>query len=166
MHDDFTYDTWTMILEQAYVTLGGSEAHGIVIGLLCAGVADDDMVIAALGADENDTGLRDSLEAARRRITEGSAEVGLSFEPLLPDDERPAVQRSRALSEWCRGFVTGFYFLDRGTTPHERSEIVTEALADINDLAEASGTVGESDLSELVEYLRVAVQLIHDEVVE
>ncbi len=154
-----------MILEQAFVTLGGSEAHGVVIGLICAGVADDDMVIAALGADENDTGLRDSLEAARRRITEGSVEVGLSFEPLLPDDEQPAVQRSRALSEWCRGFVTGFYFLHRGTTPHERSEIVTEALADINDLAEASGTVGESDLSELVEYLRVAVQLIHDEVV-
>lgn len=163
MDDQPSYDTWTVMLEQADVALGASEAHGVVIGLICAGVADDDAAIAALGANETDPDLRDALEAARRRIAEGLAEAGLGLEPLLPDDERPAVQRSRALIEWCRGFVTGFYFHGRDLGASDYPEIVAEALTDIGDLAEASGTVGESDLSELVEYLRVAVQLIYDE---
>ena len=166
MHDDLSYDTWTMMLGQADVALGASEAHGVMVGLICAGRADDDRAIAALGANETDPDLRDGLESARRRIGEALAEGGLGLEPLLPDDERPAVQRSRALIEWCRGFVAGFYFHDRDTKTSDHPEIVAEALNDIGELAEASGTVGESDLSELVEYLRVAVQLIYDETAE
>lgn len=166
MHDERSYDMWTVILEQADVALGASEAHGVVIGLVCAGVADEDAAIAALGANEADPDLRDALETACRRITEDLAETGLGPEPLLPDDERPAVQRSRALVEWCRGFVSGFYFHERDLDARDYPEIVAEALTDIGDVAEASGTVGESDLSELVEYLRVAVQLIYDEIAE
>ena len=166
MQDDLSYDTWTVMLTQADAALGASEAHGVVVGLICAGRVDDDTAIAALGANETDPDLRDGLETARRRIADGLAEGGLGLEPLLPDDERPAVQRSRALIEWCRGFVAGFYFHDRDTKTSDHPEIVAEALNDIGELAEASGTVGESDLSELVEYLRVAVQLIYDETAE
>ena len=108
MQDDLSYDTWAMMLAQADAALAASEAHGVVVGLICAGRVDDDTAIAALGANETDPDLRDGLETARRRIADGLAEGGLGLEPLLPDDERPAVQRSRALIEWCRGFVAGF----------------------------------------------------------
>jgi hypothetical protein len=166
MHDDLSYDTWAMMLEQADATLGASEAHGVVVGLICARVADNDAAIAALGADETDPDLRDGLETTRRRIAEALAEGELGVEPLLPSDERPAVQRSRALIEWCRGFMAGFHFHGRDMEASDHPEILAEALTDIGDLARASGTAGESDLSELVEYLRVAVQLIYDEIAE
>ena len=166
MHDDLSYDTWAMMLEQASAALGASEAHGVLVGLICAGVSDDDMAIAALGADETDPDLRDGLETMRRRIADALAEGELGVEPLLPSDERPVVQRSRALIEWCRGFMAGFYFHGRDMEASDHLEILAEALTDIGDLAQASGTADESDLSELVEYLRVAVQLIYDEIAE
>ncbi len=164
MLDDLSYDTWTAILEQADVTLGASEAHGVLTGLACAGTFDDASALAALGANENDAELIDALELARRHLTDTLAEAELGLEPLLPDEEQPTVQRSRALTEWCHGFVAGFYFHDRDRDVGDYPEVVGEALTDIGDLAEASGTVSESDLEELVEYLRVAVQLIYEEV--
>ncbi len=164
MHDDLSYDTWAMMLEQANSALGASEAHGVVVGLVCAGIADDDAAIAALGADETDPDLRDGLETMRRRIGDALVEGELGLEPLLPGDEHPVVQRSRALIEWCRGFMAGFYFHGRDMEATDHPEIVAEALTDIGDLAQASGTAGESDLNELVEYLRVAAQLIYDEI--
>ncbi len=164
MLDDLSYDTWTAVLEQADVTLGASEAHGVLTGLACAGVQDDASAIAALGANENDAELLDVLERVRRELTDTLAEAELGLEPLLPDEELPAVQRSRALTQWCHGFVSGFYFHDRDREAGDYPEVVAEALADVGDLAEASGTVGDADLAELVEYLRVAVQLIYEEV--
>ncbi len=164
MLDDLSYDTWTAVLEQAEVTLGASEAHGVLTGLACAGILDDASAIAALGAHENDAELIDALELARRHLADTLAEAELGLEPLLPNEELPAVQRSRALTEWCHGFVTGFYFHDRDKEAGDYPDVVGEALADIGDLAEASGTIGDSDLVEVVEYLRVAVQLIYEEV--
>lgn len=163
MLDDLSYDTWTAVLEQADVTLGASEAHGVLTGLACAGILDDASAIAALGANENDAELIDALELARRHLADTLAAAELGLEPLLPNEELPAVQRSRALTEWCRGFVAGFYFHDRDKEADDYPEVVGEALADIGDLAEASGTVSESDLVEIVEFLRVAVQLIYEE---
>ncbi len=153
-----------MMLERADIALGVSEAHGVVIGLLCAGATDDNKTVAALGAGESDGDLRDGLEIIRQGVIEDVAEAGLGLGPLLPDDDSSAVIRSRALIDWCRGFVTGFSLYDYDREVRDYPEIVTEALTDIGGIAEASGTAGESDLSELVEYLRVATQLIYDEV--
>ncbi len=166
MQDDLSYDAWTTMLGQAGVALGASEAHGLLAGLACAGTLDCGAAIAALGASEDDGELRDALEGVCELLTQALAETGVGLEPLLPDDGLPSVQRSRALTEWCSGFVTGFHWHDRGREASEYPEIAAEALADIGDLAKARGTVGEADLTEIVEYLRVAVQLIYEEVAD
>jgi len=101
----------------------------------------------------------------------------MEFAPLLPDDEQPLAQRIAALAQWSHGFLYGFGIGAPGQTKSgqtksgqaEWSEDVTEVLRDLAEIARADdATVGNTDqeeeaYTELVEYLRAAVQLLHDE---
>ncbi|NBX41578.1 MAG: hypothetical protein EBR15_09230, partial [Gammaproteobacteria bacterium] len=92
----------------------------------------------------------------------------LEFEPCLPDDATPVVDRAAALGQWCQGFLYGL-----GTSPipdieHLPAEIgevvrdltaITQVSVDESDGAEAN----ESAYAELVEFVRVGVQLLFDE---
>ena len=162
---DLSFHTTALTLEAAGVLVNPSEAHGILTGLLCAGITDDEAAFSALGDPSDSPELGDYIKAARSRLAHGFQEAQFDFEPLLPDDTWPTAQRSRALTQWCSGFITGFY-LRGGNSIEDHSETVSEALMDIADLACASGTVDEHDLTEIAEYLRVGVQLIYEETAE
>ncbi|MHB8254084.1 MAG: UPF0149 family protein [Acidiferrobacter sp.] len=159
---DLSFHATALTLEQAGVSVNPSEAHGILTGLVCIGIEDDAAALSALGDPGDFPEFGDYVLAARTHIAEGLRAAELDFEPLLPDDNVPVAQRSRALTQWCTGFVAGFYFRGSENTG-DHSDTVSEALTDITDLANASGTVSESDLTEIVEYLRVSVQLIYEE---
>ncbi len=162
---DLSFDTTASTLEAAGIALGPSEAHGMMTGLVCAGDADDESAFSVLGDPGDFPELGDYVDAVRTQLTQGLASAELDFTPLLPGDNQSAAQQSRALTRWCNGFIAGYYF--RGDDHLEdRSEAVREALEDITALADASGTVNEADLSEIVEYLRVAVQLIYEETID
>lgn len=163
MSYDLSYDATTSLLEQAGISFGPSEAHGILAGLACAGLSDDEAALSALGDPGDFPEFLEYIEAARTQIAQSLYDADLSFEPLLPDDDVPPVQRSRALTQWCRGFITGFTFHGNDDSADETAGATEEALADIRDMATAEGTVGEEDLVELVEYLRVSIQLIYEE---
>ena len=84
---------------------------------------------------------------------------------LLPGSEASLAARSEALFEWCRGFLGGFG-LSAGTA--KLSSEGDEALADLARLAAAQadadseGDEGEEDaLTEIEEFVRVAVLLLH-----
>ncbi len=108
------------------------------------------------------TALRDAVAKA---LAEGTSEFGL----LLPDDESVSLkQRTEALAAWCDGFLFGL--ASAGTLDlDKRSEEVREAVSDITHFTQATvehdddTEVEEEAYAELVEYLRVAVQLIHVE---
>ncbi|HUW99271.1 MAG TPA: UPF0149 family protein [Acidiferrobacter sp.] len=162
MDYDLSFDATARTLESAGISVNPAEAHGILTGLVCAGNADAEVALSALGDPGDFPELRDYVTATHDQLSRGLGEAGLEFEPLLPDEDLPAAQRSRALTQWCSGFNTGFHF--RGTDDTAGySETATEALADIAELADASGTVSEPDLIEIIEYLRVAIQLIYEE---
>ena len=81
------------------------------------------------------------------------------------------MERALALSQWCQGFLYGF-----GTGgPCRASELtaeVEEVLRDLTHISQASVDTGadaeeeEQAYAEIVEYVRVGVQLIHDELIE
>lgn len=160
------------VLQSAGSQVVAAEGHGCLCGALCT--TPDYTVerwldeLVAIEADEMnlppDAPLR-LLFADTHGALRGNE---MEFEPLLPDDDEPLEQRATALAQWCQGFLYGF-----GTGKPVRTEDlkgqVDEILRDLSHIARASVDVGdagedeEASYAELVEYLRVGVQLIHDE---
>jgi hypothetical protein len=74
------------------------------------------------------------------------------------------------LSQWCQGFLYGFGTGDPAN-PHRMPAAVEEVLRDMTHIARATAELedeGESEeveqaYAEVIEYVRVGVQLIHDE---
>ena len=87
---------------------------------------------------------------------------GYSFQMLLPDDEADMEDRTRAVGEWCHGFLTGFG--SAGIDPNAKfSEDAADALRDmaaivsIGDGGDEDEEEAEASLFEIVEYVRMAV---------
>lgn len=89
---------------------------------------------------------------------------GFDFSPLLPDDDFPLSERTLSLSEWCQGYLFG---LGAAGTDLQTTDIqdIAEVLEDLTAFAKLRGEDAddddESSYMELVEYIRVAVLLVH-----
>jgi uncharacterized protein YgfB (UPF0149 family) len=98
------------------------------------------------------------------------AQGDMSFSPLLPADDEPLADRSDGLAEWCAGFMHGLGEAAGGASPGAlQGEIVREVMADFSEIARAATgdeeTVAEAEAAyaELVEFVRVSVQLVFEE---
>lgn len=141
-----------------------SEVHGTLCGVVCV---VDDVPAEALVEDEVAPLLRPTLDALRKSTLEGLFDPGMGFEPLLPGDARtPLAERVEALARWCAGFVYGVASrgeFDLGALSSEVQEVVRD-LTELSKVGwseeDSDHEQGESDYAELVEYLRVGVQLV------
>lgn len=102
------------------------------------------------------------------------AERGSEFTLLLPaDTESPAV-RAEAMANWCEGFLHGLVLRAQGDGL--KKLLAAEPLSDlIRDLLEisraeaddnADDESNEAAFAEVLEYLRVAAQLVYEELAE
>lgn len=109
-----SYDEWMYKLDQAYVMASAAEVHGLIAGLLSAGVEPDaQQLLPVLHDFLNDgqalptelkqqvTGLIDSTAAAL-------AKNDFSFALLLPSDDDSLPERLDAMVEWTQAFLVGF----------------------------------------------------------
>jgi uncharacterized protein YgfB (UPF0149 family) len=147
-----------------------AEAHGCLCGALCVrrsfGLGEwlDEILPGTVTLPERDATLTDLYEQSAAVL----AAPDMEFDPLLPDDDASLDERVDALSAWCQGFLYGFGSAGTGGRPAPRGE-VAEVLADFAEISRG-GTVGmdqmeieEDAYMELVEFLRVGVQLVYDE---
>ena len=159
-------------LEDLFYTLdiqaSASGFHGFLCGRLSCGPVQMESLISSttqwLGLEED---AAESAEAALEEFYESSLsnlqDTSFIFQPLLPDDELPLSERLVALGEWCSNYISG---LGEGMSDElEVSADTQEALRDIAAIGQISaefdeGEEGERDYLELVEYIRIAVQLI------
>lgn len=87
------------------------------------------------------------------------------FIPILPEEDIPLSERLIALGEWCGNYVSGF--AEGLEKECQLSDDANEALEDLASIARVSiefDEDGECDYIELVEYIRIAVQLIYIDV--
>ena len=90
-----------------------------------------------------------------------------NFVPLLPDDNTGLGIRSAALANWCSGFLYGIG--SAGDDVEARlSEDALEVLSDFSEVTRLRSDAKESeaaeaDYSEIVEYMRVGVMLMFEE---
>ena len=142
--------------------------HGFLCGRLCCGVVGlEDLTTLSvqwLGLDEEqyddaENALQDFFQSALVNLED----LEFLFQPVLPDDELPLPERLLAVSQWCGNFISG---LGEGMGGEfEMSEEGKEALEDIAAIAQISTDLeieedAERDYAELVEYIRIAVQLV------
>jgi uncharacterized protein len=167
-HPDYS-DIHHLLLAQRSLA-DAAEAHGTLTGGLCAS-ADyrfEDWLREILPAGNADPAATAALRELYSATAGSLLETGMQFEPLLPADAQPIAARTAALAEWCQGFLYGLgagSIPDAGRLPGEVGEFVRD-LGEITragvDAAQSEDS-NESAYSELVEFVRVGVQLLYEE---
>jgi len=176
-----TFPEITRVLRDLQSSVPAAESHGCLCGALCTTAhysverwldelvtADDDVADAEAPAGDDGRGPLNLLFTDTVRALRGD---DMEFELLLPDDDSALEERAVALSQWCQGFLYGFGSGD----PVDAQQLppdVDEVLRDLTHIGRA--TVESRDGSEeeeqayaqIVEYVRVGVQLIHDELID
>jgi uncharacterized protein YgfB (UPF0149 family) len=168
---DIRFKDFEDVLATAGSLADAAEAHGSLCGALCA-MAPYRMQDWVNEILPDGARLSDESAAMIERVFTATAssfgEQGMEFEPLLPDDESPLNGRANALALWCTGFLYGLgagQIADLGALNGEVGEIVR----DFTEISRASGDEADADESneqayaELVEFIRVAAQVVFEE---
>jgi len=150
-----------------------AECHGVVCGLLCrmpgAGL---DAYIGLLDmlelVKDPAAAFRMALEELLNSSREQLADEDLGMVLWLPADDELLEERTMALGQWCSGFLAGL-----GSSGEEAlaslSDDVNEALRDLHQISKAVvADINESEeeenaFVEIVEYLRVVVLMIRED---
>jgi yecA family protein len=180
MISNVDHDTLNDALRRCGATWDASQAHGLLCSRLAVAGADagiDWLQQVLEGTDESNAlrtecaSLLNTLyQETHRQLSDRLSE----FAPLLPDDSDSASLRAAALAHWCEGFLHGLVSVDHGEALKQR--LASDPLADIiRDMLQLTRAAADDDSEEetteaayveIVEYVRVAVQLTYEELAE
>ena len=169
-------------LDQSLRHCGSNWNAGQTHGLLCSRLA----VFGAQGGEGWLQQILEDTDAAQSRdcatmleqlyasTYSQLAERLSEFAPLLPEDSEPVASRTDAMSQWCEGFLHGLVATasEDSLKEHHASEPQRELLQDLVQITRATAET-EAELQaedeayeELYEYLRVAAQLMYEELAD
>ena len=165
------YDDAAQLLHDAGVPTGAAEVHGIITGVLSApqgiGVAWEELVLGR-NASRPPAELSQLLVALHRSTHAHLSGVDCDFAPLLPGDEYSLAEQIEGLSDWCRGYLLGLHAGGVNELQVLDGD-AGEVIRDITRISQAELDTSLADeeearaLVEIVEYLRVGVQLVFEE---
>ncbi len=155
-------------LDHSRAVCDGPEAHGTLAGALCTAAPyrlDDwlgEILPDGVAPPADLERLRSVFDATRSSLSGNDFE----FQLLLPDDGDNLADRTAALGEWVQGFLYG---LGTGRAPDLAGDSeLSELLRDLTEISRVDVEATELDedseaaFAELVEYVRVGVQLLFD----
>lgn len=176
---DIQYDEVNDALRRIGVENDAAEVHGGLCGLFSTigGLSveywlDTTMTTPvegdALSVDALSNESRSLLTLLFHATEKQLSGQDFSFSPFLPDDDAGLAARIEALSHWCQGFLLG---LTQGglTDPDGLPGDLPEIVRDLIEISRAESyeldddNQDEKDYMELIEFVRVAVQLFTDE---
>ncbi len=180
MEQSIDHDVLDAALKRCGANWDAGQAHGLLCSRLAilgsdAGIGWLDQVLD--GSDPDNAPRReceamlDTLYAyTHRQLADRQSE----FEPLLPGESDSTTVRAEAIARWCEGFLHGLVSGSPDDSLKERlaSEPLNDIIKDMLQITRATvddGTndeTNESAYAELVEYLRVSVQLTYEELAE
>lgn len=182
MSKEVDYDDLEESLARCGATWNAAQAHG----LLCARLTVDgaDAIPAAVeqvleGCAPNDalcTESADLLAGIAAGTLARFRERQSAFTLFLPDDAQPAEVRTRALADWSEAYLHGIVSGEGTRSEALRARIAGEPVADVvRDLLQITRATVDPDsdhdeveesYTEVAEYLRVAAQLVYEELAE
>ncbi len=177
MERSINHDELDTALKRYGATWDAGQAHGLLCGRLAilgadAGICWLDQV---LEGSDSDNALRRECEVlldavyayTHRQLADRQSE----FQPLLPDLADSTMIRVEAIARWCEGYLHGLVSGSPDDRLKERlaSEPLSEIVKDMLQITRATideetgDATNEFAYAELVEYIRVAVQLTYEE---
>lgn len=178
MQDIDLYEQFADAVAAHQLGTSAASLHGSLCGYLCSGgtaqgtlwldeVLQDPDLSAELSSE-----AKPLFSALLRVAHEQLDDTSMRFMPLLPADENALSERVTALNEWCSGYLGGLGLGGRFSSKRTLSREGREALNDLERIArsvieldeDAEGD--EQAWAELVEFVRVGVQLMHLELNE
>lgn len=178
MTTDADYDNLDDQLRAAGSGWDAAGVHGLLTGRLAVQGAAAGSAWLALALEDATPGtaarrrcertLAELFQESYRQLTERQSE----FAPLLPDDSAGATVRARCLARWSEAFLHGLVSIEHDETVKKRlaaepvAGIIRDLLEFTRATADASDEADERAYAELVEYLRVATQLVYEELAE
>ena len=171
-----TYDEWSHKLDQAYVMASAAEVHGLIAGLLSAGVepAGEQMLPVLHDFLNDGQALPQALKADVIALIEHTSSAlqqnDFSFSLLLPSDDDSLPERLEAMVEWTQSFLVGFAIMQ--TDLSLVSADVREALDQLTDVTKIDiyttddGSAEENDEAYflVLEHIRIMVLACFTEV--
>lgn len=164
-----TFDELQRALVQSHALTDAAEAHGTLVGSLCASRCSlQDWLAEILPDGRANDGAADSLRAVFELTAGALVDGELGFQPILPTDDAPIGDRTVALGEWCQGFLYG---LGSGVAVPDPDSLKGEAAEVLRDMTEITHVdvdpedgdeSNEAAYAELVEFVRMGVQLLYD----
>jgi hypothetical protein len=164
------YSHIQQLLAQERSLADAAEAHGTLAGCLCAasGYRFEDWLREILPEGRAAPAAAADLEELYTATAGALQQPDMEFELLLPEDEQPIDARTAALAQWCQGFLYGLgagAIPDAAGLPGDVGEIVRDFVeitrAGVD--AEQGEESNENAYAELVEFVRVGVQVLFEE---
>lgn len=164
------YGELQKMLADSRALTDAAEAHGTLAGALCSAETYrlEDWLGEILPDGRTDDGALEGFRGYFEATTRELDGPDMTFNVLLPDDSNPLPERASALGAWCQGFLYGLGTSPIGDTtrlPGDAGEIVRD-LIEISRIAvddRESVESNETAYAELVEFVRVGVQLLFEE---
>ena len=172
------FDYIDQIKQKSDICLDVSEYHGKISACLCFECPKTDALLPNeinqdLSSLSTETmQLKTVLLSLITETLEKFNKAEMTFYPLLSPDSESLTDRTLSLSSWCQGFIDGFGFSvaqKNISMDLLEQDIIGEIIEDFSQISKlTSASVMNQDEEELaymevVEYVRVGVQLIFEE---
>ncbi len=174
------YDDLDDALRRCGSSYDAAQSHGLLASRLAVTGRDGgyDWIAYVLDGTDPSNALRKECEtmliAMLERTDKSLTERQSEFAPLLPDDAIELDARAEALGRWCEGYLHGLVSVQHSNALKKRlaEEPIADIIKDMLQITratageEAEDEATEDAYVELVEYLRVAAQLVYEELAE
>ena len=171
-----TYDQWSNLLDQAGVMAAMAEVHGLISGLLSAGVKPEPEQILPILSDFLNDGqaLPISLQKQVEQLIQATAadlnQADFSFSLVLPTDDDSLAERLEAMVEWAQAFLVGFAVqqTDLSLLPADVREAIEQlsevTRIDIHASADTNDEENDESYFLVLEHIKIMVLNCHAEV--
>ncbi|MDP4529598.1 UPF0149 family protein [Alkalimonas delamerensis] len=169
------YEQWLLRMEESQLMASPAELHGLISGLLSAGVqAEQQQILPVLYDFLNDNqavpvAVQKQIVELIGLTAEQLQQTDYAFALLLPSDDDSLIERLEAVVEWCQAFLVGFAVLqtDLSLVPEDIRDAVNQLTEitrlDVHSSSDFSEQENEESYYLVLEHIRIlALNCFHE----
>jgi uncharacterized protein len=160
-----TYDETSAALQP--LKADASETHGMACGFISGKISNRGLAQwqhLLLGVEDDIEILNQLFDATRKQFSANNFTLQL----LIPDEDTSLPDRTKALTSWCKGFISGLGEAQQHSKQYDNDEI-QEVLSELDQISRASyqnlesTPENEQDFFEIQEHVRLSALFIFTE---